>query len=93
VIGGGVGARGAVGRVVGVYVAVGGKAAVGVLEGISVEVLVETGVSVFWGEGVAARSTWCGKQEVRRLARASSSSHRFRNFNLFIFAPVQREDP
>ena len=61
------------------------KVAVGVPEGISVgsdvEVVVKTGVSDFWVESVAARSTWVGKQDVRRLVRASSSNHRSRNFN------------
>ena len=91
--GGGVGARVGVARGRAVEV----KVAVGVPEGIrvgsDVEVLVKTGVSDFWGEGVAPRSTWRGKQDVRRLARASSSNHRSRNFNLFMFNPVLREDP
>jgi hypothetical protein len=69
--------------------AVGVSVAVGVWEGIcvgpGVGVLVKTGVSDFWDDGAVARSTWRGKQEVRRLAKASSSNHRSGNFNLFIF--------
>ena len=89
--GGGVGAR--VGAARGKAVEV--KVAVGVPEGISVgsdvEVLAKTGVSDFWGEGVSVRSTWSGKQEVSILARASSSNHQSRNFNLFMFAPVKEK--
>ena len=89
--------RGGVGARVGVARgrAVRARVAVGVPEGIrvgsDVEVLVKTGVSDFWGEGVAPRSTWSGKQEVSILARASSSNHRCRNFNLLMFIPVQRD--